>query len=606
MAPLRTLVIFLLLLLALVPALSRPDGGGSGFYDPARVTQLSWRPRAFLYSGFLSHDECDHLVNLAKGRMEKSMVADNDSGKSIMSQVRTSSGTFLSKHEDDIVAGIEKRVAAWTFLPEENAESIQILHYELGQKYDAHFDYFHDKNNLKRGGHRVATVLMYLTDVKKGGETVFPNAAGRHLQLKDETWSDCARSGLAVKPKKGDALLFFSLHVNATTDPASLHGSCPVIEGEKWSATKWIHVRSFDNPPDVSLDLPCSDENERCTRWAAVGECYRNPKYMVGTKDSLGFCRKSCGTMEMRRLLVLFALLSVTAVVPVFLWPDKKGGASDVAVVVAAPPFNASSVTIISWKPRIFFYKGFLSDDECDHLVKLGKEKLKRSMVADNESGKSVMSEVRTSSGMFLDKQQDPVVSGIEERIAAWTLLPQENAENIQILRYENGQKYDPHFDYFQDKVNQLQGGHRYATVLTYLSTVEKGGETVFPNAEGWESQPKDDSFSDCAKKGLAVKAVKGDSVLFFNLQPDGTPDPLSLHGSCPVIEGEKWSAPKWIHVRSYDNASSMKQSEECSDLSENCAAWAASGECDNNAVYMIGTEDAPGQCQKSCNACSL
>ncbi|GKE65630.1 hypothetical protein Tco_1519791, partial [Tanacetum coccineum] len=35
------------------------------------------------------------------------------------------------------------------------------------------------------------------------------------------------------KPKKGDALLFFSLHPNATVDPLSLHGSCPVIEGEK-------------------------------------------------------------------------------------------------------------------------------------------------------------------------------------------------------------------------------------------------------------------------------------------------------------------------------------------------------------------------------------
>uniref|UniRef100_A0A0D9W0A7 procollagen-proline 4-dioxygenase n=1 Tax=Leersia perrieri TaxID=77586 RepID=A0A0D9W0A7_9ORYZ len=315
-----------LLLVLLIAALSLPTDGG-GFYDPARVTQLSWRPRAFLYSGFLSHAECDHLVNLAKGRMEKSMVADNDSGKSVMSQVRTSSGTFLAKHEhlssltsismlsrvktsnvcvcfhfdpfkDDIVAGIEKRVAAWTFLPEENAESIQILHYELGQKYDAHFDYFHDKNNLKRGGHRVATVLMYLTDVKKGGETVFPNAAGGHLQLKDETWSDCSRSGLAVKPKKGDALLFFSLHVNATTDPSSLHGSCPVIEGEKWSATKWIHVRSFDHPPDVRSDVPCSDENELCSRWAAVGECYKNPTYMVGTKDTLGFCRKSCGVCD--------------------------------------------------------------------------------------------------------------------------------------------------------------------------------------------------------------------------------------------------------------------------------------------------------------------
>lgn len=58
----------------------------------------------------------------------------------------------------------------------ENAESMQVLRYEIGQKYDAHFDYFHDKNNVKRGGQRFATVLMYLTDVKKGGETVFPNA----------------------------------------------------------------------------------------------------------------------------------------------------------------------------------------------------------------------------------------------------------------------------------------------------------------------------------------------------------------------------------------------------------------------------------------------
>uniref|UniRef100_A0A453M4P6 Prolyl 4-hydroxylase alpha subunit domain-containing protein n=1 Tax=Aegilops tauschii subsp. strangulata TaxID=200361 RepID=A0A453M4P6_AEGTS len=90
----------LLAALALALALSHAAaGGGTGFYDPARVTQISWRPRAFLYSGFLSHAECDHLIKLAKGRLEKSMVADNESGKSVMSQVRTSSGTFLSKRE---------------------------------------------------------------------------------------------------------------------------------------------------------------------------------------------------------------------------------------------------------------------------------------------------------------------------------------------------------------------------------------------------------------------------------------------------------------------------------------------------------------------------
>lgn len=59
-----------------------------------------------------------------------------------------------------------------------------------------------------------------------------------------------------------------------------------------------------------------------------------------------------------------------------------------------------------------------------------------------------------------------------------------ENGEDIQVLRYEHGQKYEPHYDYFSDKVNIVRGGHRLATVLMYLSDVAKGGETVFPNAE--------------------------------------------------------------------------------------------------------------------------
>lgn len=53
---------------------------------------------------------------------------------------------------------------------------MQILHYENGQKYEPHFDFFHDKANLELGGHRIATVLMYLSEVEKGGETVFPNS----------------------------------------------------------------------------------------------------------------------------------------------------------------------------------------------------------------------------------------------------------------------------------------------------------------------------------------------------------------------------------------------------------------------------------------------
>ncbi|XP_064990929.1 probable prolyl 4-hydroxylase 7 isoform X2 [Musa acuminata AAA Group] len=186
---------FFAALLLVGSSLGRAD---SDFFDPTRVTQLSWRPRAFLYKGFLSYDECDHLMTLAKDKLEKSMVADNESGKSVMSEVRTSSGMFLEKRQDEVIARIEKRIAAWTFLPEENGESMQILHYELGEKYEPHFDYFHDQTNQQLGGHRVATVLMYLSNVQKGGETIFPNSEGKLSQLKNDTWSDCAKNGYAV------------------------------------------------------------------------------------------------------------------------------------------------------------------------------------------------------------------------------------------------------------------------------------------------------------------------------------------------------------------------------------------------------------------------
>ncbi|KAI3503385.1 hypothetical protein L1887_31826 [Cichorium endivia] len=271
-----------------------PNGDSYGHpFDPTRVTQISWHPRAFLYRNFLTDAECDHMIQLAKDKLEKSMVADNESGKSIESEVRTSSGMFLNKAQDKVVAGIESRISAWTFLPVENGESMQILHYEHGQKYEPHWDYFHDKANQALGGHRIATVLMYLSNVQKGGETVFPESEIKESQPKaNEDWSECAKKGYAVKPRKGDALLFFSLHPNATTDVFSLHGSCPVIEGEKWSATKWIHVRSFDKVVNTSDD--CTDDNANCATWAATGECEKNPIYMVGSEGGLGYCRKSC------------------------------------------------------------------------------------------------------------------------------------------------------------------------------------------------------------------------------------------------------------------------------------------------------------------------
>ncbi|CAN6441916.1 unnamed protein product [Victoria cruziana] len=207
---------------------------------------LSWEPRAFIYHNFLADDECDYLVNLAKPHMRKSTVVDSTTGKSKDSRVRTSSGTFLQRGQDKTIRNIEKRIADFTFIPVENGEGLQVLHYEVGQKYEPHFDYFLDEFNTKNGGQRIATVLMYLTDVEEGGETVFPSVKVNNSSVPywDEL-SECGKTGLSVRPKKGDALLFWSMKPDATLDPMSLHGGCPVIKGNKWSSTKWMRIDEY-------------------------------------------------------------------------------------------------------------------------------------------------------------------------------------------------------------------------------------------------------------------------------------------------------------------------------------------------------------------------
>ncbi|RLN16649.1 hypothetical protein C2845_PM02G36500 [Panicum miliaceum] len=193
----RALLAVLLLRVALGgQASASRDRDGAGRFDPTRVAHVSWHPRAFLHKGFLSDAECDHLALVRYDTM-----------------VESGSCVII-----------------------ENGEPIQVLRYKNGEKYEPHFDYFNDKHNQLIGGQRIATVLMYLSHVKMGGETIFPDSEDQLTQEKDDTWPECATLGYAVKPVKGDALLFFSLHPNATTDTKSLHGSCPVIEGEKWSA----------------------------------------------------------------------------------------------------------------------------------------------------------------------------------------------------------------------------------------------------------------------------------------------------------------------------------------------------------------------------------
>lgn len=290
-----------------------------GFPKTPPMVLSSKTPKAYFVRNFLSNEECDHLIKLAKRGLAPSTVVGSE-GSSVSSQIRTSAGMFLRKKQDNIVSAIEQRIARLSGFPEENGEGMQILRYDKGQKYDAHYDYFHDAVNSspKRGGQRVATVLIYLADTIKGGETIFPNGAlpenfeaeePNNPFAKSMEHTDCVRRGIPVKSVRGDAVLFFSLTETGALDNGALHGACPVIEGQKWTAVKWIRIAEFDGGfkdelPMVPLTRrtdsnPCVDEWDECADWALDDWCERNPEFMTsdaGGRDSKApACAKSCG-----------------------------------------------------------------------------------------------------------------------------------------------------------------------------------------------------------------------------------------------------------------------------------------------------------------------
>lgn len=195
------------------------------------VLQVMRSPRVVVFGDLLSDDECDELIAQARPRLARSLTVATRTGGEELNADRTSNGMFFQQGESPLVARIEERLARLVNWPVENGEGLQILQYRPGAEYKPHYDYFDPKEPgtptiLKRGGQRVGTVVMYLSEPVKGGGTTFPDV------------------GLEVAPKRGNAVFFSYDRPDPST--RTLHGGAPVIEGEKWIATKWLRERRFD------------------------------------------------------------------------------------------------------------------------------------------------------------------------------------------------------------------------------------------------------------------------------------------------------------------------------------------------------------------------
>jgi prolyl 4-hydroxylase len=195
------------------------------------VLQTMMSPRVVVFGGLLSDEECDGLIELAKPRLARSLTVETKTGGEEINQDRTSNGMFFQRGETGLIQRIEARIARLVDWPEENGEGLQVLHYVPGAEYKPHYDYFDPAEPgtpsiLKRGGQRVATLIMYLGEPEKGGGTIFPDV---HLE---------------VAPKRGNGVFFSYDRPHPST--RSLHGGTPVLAGQKWIATKWLRERRFE------------------------------------------------------------------------------------------------------------------------------------------------------------------------------------------------------------------------------------------------------------------------------------------------------------------------------------------------------------------------
>ncbi|KAI8470885.1 MAG: hypothetical protein J3K34DRAFT_458598 [Monoraphidium minutum] len=233
-------------LAALRPPLPAAESG-NGFYTVQPFQVLSWYPRIVVYPNFIDAPRADHVVAMARSKLRRSGLAWRpDEAPDDNQDTRTSSGTFLDATEDraGVLAWLEEKIAAVTLLPASHGEAFNILRYDLGAHYDSHMDTFDPKDFGEQDSQRMATVLVYLSDVEEGGETIFKREGRDNGGVEITDYKSCDK-GFKYKPRKGDAVLFHSLDPDLKINPRSLHGGCPVIKGEKWVATKWLHEVPF-------------------------------------------------------------------------------------------------------------------------------------------------------------------------------------------------------------------------------------------------------------------------------------------------------------------------------------------------------------------------
>lgn len=187
--------------------------------------------------------------------------------------------------------------------------------------------------------------------------------------------------------------------------------------------------------------------------------------------------------------------------------------------------------------------ENFIDKVEADHLMYLIDKFSHKSTVAGSKNQYSKLDNARTSYSATLDSK-NPCVKRIHQRIAKYLGVPFSKGEVLQGQRYEKGQYFREHPDYFIGEhydMNCLASGNRTYTFMLYLNDDFTGGTTNFRHLNK-EIQPK-----------------KYKAVVWHNLHM-GKPDEYKLHSGEDVKEGTKYIVTSWWRENAWNGSDDYKE----------------------------------------------
>mmetsp|Transcript_32631 Transcript_32631/g.75071 ORF Transcript_32631/g.75071 Transcript_32631/m.75071 type:complete len:348 (-) Transcript_32631:112-1155(-) len=296
----------------------------------------------------------------------------------------------------------------------------------------------------------------------------------------------------------------------------------------------------------------CQNKHEKCTKWAAFGECLANPSYM--NKECAPACRmchylifdERCpfdGNQESNVFKEGDLNRMFERIVSDESYQEKYG-----ITVYSKPGGDADNESVLDG-PWVITLEDFLSEEECERLITLGADRgYEQSMDVGEERPDGTFTDYehpgRTSKNAWCLEAcyEDELTQQVLTRIENLTGIPDKHSEYLQLLKYNEGEFYTEHHDYIPMHTGRAEG-NRILTVFLYLNDVEAGGGTNFPKLD----------ITVMPKRG---KVLVWPSVL--DEDPNSS-DQRTYHQALPVDRGVKYAANAWIHQRDFKEVFARK-----------------------------------------------